>query len=146
MSLPRFLFFTAMATLVCVLAWVLVVLFIDPTQGGAIGPSLFFVSLYGGTFGIFLLIGFFFRLFIHKKEPPFHHVGISLRQSFWLATLLVLALLLQWSGLFEWWIGVLLVVGFSVLEAFFLSRSLEKRHLRRPVHHPKAHEIDQPSN
>lgn len=137
MSLPRFLFFTAIGTLVCALAWVGVVLYIDPTQGGWIGPTLFFVSLYLGVFGLFLLLGFFARLAIHKNEPPFHHVGISLRQSFWLATLLVLSLVLQWNGLFEWWIGVLLVIGFSVLEAFFLSRAIDQRQHRRP-HSPEA--------
>lgn len=134
MSLPRFLFFTAVATALCIFGWVLVVLFIDPTQEGAVGPALFFISLYCAVFGIVLLIGFFVRLGIHRNEPPFHHVGISLRQSFWLATLLVLALVLQWNSLFEWWIGVLMVIGFSVLEAFFLSRTLEKRHVRHPRH------------
>ncbi|MEK7539941.1 MAG: hypothetical protein AAB558_01705 [Patescibacteria group bacterium] len=146
MSLPRFLFFTAVGTLVCILAWLFVLFFIDPTQGGAIGPTLFFISLYLSVFGIFLLIGFFIRLIIHKQEPPFHHVAISLRQSFWLATLLVLSLILQWNGLFEWWIGVLLVIGFSVLEAFFLSRAVDKRSKRRPVHHPQSHEIEHPVN
>lgn len=140
MSLPRFLFFTAIGSLVSGLAWVLVVLFIDPTQGGWIGPTLFFVSLYAGVFGIFLLVGFFMRLLVHKSEPPFHHVGISLRQSFWLATLLVLSLFLQWNGLFEWWIGVLLVIGFSVLEAFFLSRQIDKQHHRRPSKHESTHQ------
>lgn len=146
MSLPRFLIFTALGTLVCWIAWVCVVFFIDPTQGGSIGPSLFFLSLYLAVFGLFLLVGFFLRLAIHKHEPPFHHVGISLRQSFWLATLLVLSLVLQWNALFEWWIGVLLVVGFSVLEAFFLSRAIDQRKHRRPQHHPKSHEIDTPVN
>ena len=130
MSLPRFLLLAAIGTLLSVVGWVVVVFAIDPTQGGALGVALFFVSLFFGCLGLLFLISFFVRLAVHRAAPPFHHVGISLRQAFWVASAVTLVLLLLWYQLFAWWIGLLVVAACILFEIFFLSRSLDKRQRR----------------
>lgn len=59
---------------------------------------------------------------------PFKHIGISLRQALWFAILVCLTLFLVSQELLVWWMSFLLVIGLTVLEGFFLSRSKTTNH------------------
>jgi len=113
----------AMTTLVCWGAFVVVIFRIDPETGGSIALALFFISLFFALWGTLSLGGFLIRYIAERQAVPFRHVGVSLRQALWFAVLVALTLFLVSQELLVWWMSVLLIVGFTMLEAFFLSRA-----------------------
>lgn len=127
MSLRRYLSIMALTTVVCWLAFITVLFRVDPYSGGAIGFTLFYVALFFAVWGTLSLLGFFMRFLFKRHDVPYRHVGISLRQAFWFSTLIVLSLILVADELFVWWMVALLILGFTILEGFFLARSLEAR-------------------
>jgi len=131
MTLRRYLITMALTTLICWCAFVIVLFKIDPETGGTLGLSLCFISLFFSVWGTVSLIGFGVRSLFKRDVPFFQYIGISLRQALWFAILICLSLLLVVQELFVWWMSVLLVIGFTVLEGFFLSRSLEARYRQK---------------
>lgn len=128
MTLKRYLLMMIVTTLVCWASFVLVLFRIDPSTAGTIGLTLFFVSLFFALWGTLALIGFWIRLLIKRQSIPFEHIGISLRQSLWFAVLVSLSLLLVSQDIYVWWMSLLLVIGMTVAEGFFLARTLEPRY------------------
>jgi hypothetical protein len=122
MSLKRYLITMSLMTLVCWLAWVVVLFKIDPNQAGAIGLTLFYVSLLFALVGTFSLFGFFIRVWFSKEEIIYRHLGISTRQSIWFALLVVVTLLLKKADFLRWWSALPLIVFLMLMEFFFLSR------------------------
>lgn len=133
MSLRRYLITMAITTLICWAAFFTVLLRIDPNVSGTIGFVLFYVALFFALWGTLGLMGFFVRYFWHRQSVPFSHIGISLRQSFWFALIVVLSLILVAEELFELWTGGLLILGFTLLEGFFLihAHSVQRRYQSR---------------
>lgn len=112
----------SLMTLVCWLAWVVVLFQIDPEQAGGIGLILFYVSLLFALIGTFSLFGFFMRVWFSKEQIVYRHLGISTRQSIWFAVLMVAALLLKKADFLRWWSAGLLIIFLLILEFFYLSR------------------------
>lgn len=121
----------AMTTAICWGAFIIVLFRIDPNSAGSVGLLLFFVALFFAIWGSFSMLGFFIRYLFIKDTVLFRHVGISLRQAFWFAILICLSLFLVTQELLAWWMSILLVIGLSVLEGFFLSRAHEDRHRQK---------------
>lgn len=109
-------------SLVCWGAWFLVIFNIDPYNSGFIGLASFYLILFLALLGTLSLIGFFIRMIFIKKAVLFRQIGVSLRQATLFSVLIMLSILLQANKLFTWWNAILLVIGFSLLEFFFLSR------------------------
>lgn len=130
MSLKRYLFLMALSTLLCWLAWVTVLFYIDPETAGTTGLFCFYFSLFFAFLGTFSLLSLGLRLVWQKDKMPFQLVGISLRQALWLAILVTLSLVLMGESLFTWWAAGLLIAALLILEAFFLIRSLEYKRKR----------------
>lgn len=130
MSLKRYLFLMALSTLLCWLAWITVLFYIDPETAGTTGLICFYFSLFFSFLGTFSLLSLGLRLVLQKEKMPFQLVGISLRQALWLAILVTLSLALMGEDLFTWWAAILLVLALLILEAFFLTRSLEYKRRR----------------
>jgi hypothetical protein len=118
----------AMTTLVCWGAFVVVLFRIDPETGGSLALALFFLSAFFALWGTLSLCGFFIRYLVQRSTVPFKHIGISLRQALWFAILVCLTLFLVSQELLVWWMSFLLVIGLTVLEGFFLSRSKTTNH------------------
>lgn len=132
MTLRRYLITMAITTCICWCAFIMVLFRIDPNNGGSVGLTLFFVSLFFAIWGSLSMLGFFIRYgLLRRSVVPFRHVGISLRQALWFAILTTLTLLLVSQELLVWWMSILLVFALTVLEGFFLSRSLEVRHRQK---------------
>lgn len=122
MSLRKYLILMGVCTFFCWLAWLMVILYIDPETAGFIGIFCFFISLFVALVGLISLINFFIRFNINKKTAPFRHIGISLRQSLFFSILIMACLFLQQHRLLTWWNAILLVIGLTILEFFFLTR------------------------
>jgi hypothetical protein len=128
MSLKRYLIIMSLMTLVCWLAWVVVLFQIDPEQAGGIGLTLFYVSLLFALIGTFSLLGFFIRVWFSKEPVIYRHLGISTRQSIWFAILVVVSLLLKKADFLRWWSAGLLLIFLLLLEFFYLSRRIVRPH------------------
>lgn len=131
MTLRRYLLTMSLTTLICWVAFVIVIFQIDPYTSGPVGLSLFFVSLFFAVWGTLSLCGFLFRYVFFRNVVPYKYIGTSLRQAFWFAVILALSLFLASQELFSWWVGGLLVFGLAVFEAFFLARSVEARYSQK---------------
>ncbi|PIW37158.1 MAG: hypothetical protein COW24_01715 [Candidatus Kerfeldbacteria bacterium CG15_BIG_FIL_POST_REV_8_21_14_020_45_12] len=131
MTLKRYLLTMGLTTLICWVAFIVVLFRIDPDTGGTIGLLLFFTSMFFAAWGTLSLIGFLVRFLLFRNTVPFRYIGTSLRQALWFATLLCLTLFLVSQELLSWWMTILLIIGLCVLEAFFLARSLEARYDKR---------------
>lgn len=125
MTLKQYLMIMSLTTVVCWLSFVIVLFRINPETGGSVGLLLFFISLFFALWGTLSLAGFFMRLLVKRQSVPFQHVGISLRQALWFALLVTISLFLVSQELFIWWMSLVLIVGLTLFEAFFLARSLQ---------------------
>ncbi len=121
----------AFTTIICWGCFAVVLFRIDPSDGGVIGLGLFFIALFFALWGSISLLGFFIRLLFKRNTVPFRHIGISLRQALWFAILICLTLFLVSQSLLIWWMALFLVAGLTILEGFFLARSIESRIQKR---------------
>lgn len=126
MTLRNFLVFLSFSGLASWAAWVLVVVYIDPTASGIIGLIVFYVALFLSLLATFTLLGILGRIAtrVYKKEQyvVFRFLMPAVRQSVWLSLLAVISLWLLAAGLFSVWAVTALLFGFILLEAFYLSR------------------------
>lgn len=133
MRVSHFLVLLAAAGLVSGAAWVVVVLFIDPTQTGAIGIALFYATLACTVFAVVVLLGLFSRVMLKRVQKQsvvaFHLMLPTLRQALWCSCIVVVSLILASQELFSWFVGLVLVLFFSLLEGFLFS-----------LHKPSPHE------
>lgn len=127
MTLRRYVSIMSITTLLCWASWLLVIFDIDPDEGGVLAFILFFIALFFAVWGTASLIGFIIRFLIFRKVPAFQHIGVSLRQAFWFALLLIVPLVLISRQLFVWWMSILMVIIVTAIEGFFLSRGLQQR-------------------
>lgn len=127
MSLRKYLITMTVITLVCWIAWLIVLFYLDPEQTGLMGFLFFYVSLFFALIGTFSLLGFFVRVWFSKEQVIFRHLGVATRQSLWFSLLLIGTLLLQGAGFIRWWNVLLLIIFLTILEFFFLSRKVVRR-------------------
>lgn len=128
MSLLKYLLIMATGTLLSWVAWAIVLFYIDPFSTGMVGLLAFYSTFFFGVMGLLSLLGFAIRALVHRKEPLFRFIGISLRQSFWIALTVIISLILLSQDLWNVWTGGLLFLGFVILESFFLMRGKENNY------------------
>ncbi|MBI5731807.1 MAG: hypothetical protein HY982_00405 [Candidatus Magasanikbacteria bacterium] len=123
MSLKHYLIFMGAATLLCWLAWIMVVWGVNPGGAGTGGFFLFYISFFLALLGTLSLAGFVIRIIFRPPgQPHFRTVKKAFRQSIFFAGLLVCAFFLQSQRLLNWWNVIALVAAFVFFELFFLSR------------------------
>ncbi|EKD76326.1 MAG: hypothetical protein ACD_43C00151G0002 [uncultured bacterium] len=126
MTLRNFLVFLGVAGLCSWGAWVTVLVYIDPTASGTIGIAVFYVALFLALLATFTLCGVLGRVLarVYRKESyvVFRFLVPAVRQSVWLSLLAVISLWLLAAELFSIWAVTALLLGFILLEAFYLSR------------------------
>lgn len=127
MSLRKYLILMTSTTLICWIAWLFVLYYMDPTKAGFITFFLFYISLFLAALGTFSLLGFFIRVWFSKEKVIFRHLGVSTRQSFLFSALLAITLILQGSGYMKWWSMLFIILFLLLLEFFFLSRKIVHR-------------------
>ncbi len=115
--------------LIAILSWsgfVAVINFINPNESGFIGHFLFYSSLFLATVATLSIFGFLLRSKILQGELAFRQVAVTFRQAFWFGLLVTISLWLEARDLLTWWNLILLILGLTLLEFFFLS--LRNRH------------------
>lgn len=122
MTLSRYLILMIIGTLLCWLAWFLVVFQIDPFKASLISLFIFYVSLFLSLIGTFAIVGFLFRILLMKqKEPYFKQVKKSFRHSLFFALLIIFALILQSQKLLNWWNILIILLVLIFFEMYFLA-------------------------
>jgi len=115
-------YFTALSfgTIICWIAFLLVILNIDPTKMFGIGIAAFFSSLFLSLLGTFTMLGIYIRRGFGNAEVIF----TSFRQGALLTILLVGLLILQLLRVLTWWDGILFVLSVILLEFTIRNRSI----------------------
>lgn len=131
MSVSKFLVSLAIAGAGSIAAWVIVLLYIDPTQTGWIGLALFYATLACASFATVVLLGISGRVLLKRLQREsilaFKLMLPTLRQALWCTSMIMISLLLASHQLFSWFAGIVLVLFFTILEGFLYS--LQKNHL-----------------
>lgn len=113
-------------TIICWVAWVLVLVLINPQQSDLIGFVLFYFSLFLALLGTASIFGFLIRVWL-KKKPIFKQVEIAFRQGIWLGLLVLIIFILKGLDLLRWWNALFLVLFLIFLELFFLLSNRKYR-------------------
>ncbi|MFH1233786.1 MAG: hypothetical protein V1649_04025 [Patescibacteria group bacterium] len=122
MSLTKYLITMFAGTFISFVAWVYILLNIDPTQTSILGFVFFYASLGLTLVGLFSLIGFGARKIFMKQELDFRHVYVSFRQAVFISFILIAVLLLQSYNLFSWLNIILLIIALTALDFFLVSK------------------------
>jgi hypothetical protein len=122
MTLRNYLLVMSVLTIICWGIFFFVAGTIDPFSTNWLGFLLFYASLFLALSGLSTLIGFLVRFIILKRELAFNLVKLSFRQSFLFSLFLIVALFLQAGSLLNWLNLLFLIITFSILELFLISR------------------------
>lgn len=130
MTLRTYLLLFTFATVLAWVGWMTILVQIDPTVADGIMLFAFYVSFFIALFGLFSLVGFFFRVWFSEETRMFTHLGVSSRQGALLAGFLSVLLFLQAGGYLFWWNMLLLLLAIVIIEYFFISPNSEHPHGR----------------
>lgn len=122
MSLKAYIWSLMLSTLLAMGAWIFVLLKIDPYESGIVGQGLFYFIFWLMMLGIFVNVLVWLRVRFLGGEQGLSTMGLSFRQGFLLSLLIVALLVLRASGYLVWWLGLLVVAGFFLIELIFLSK------------------------
>jgi len=120
MTLKSYLFVMSVLTIFCWGIFIFVASLIDPVITTWLGLALFYLALFLSLSGTIALIGFIFQFFILKKDLAFNLVKKSFRQAFVLSFFIILLLILQSQGMFNW-LNLFLLITIFVIGEIFLS-------------------------
>lgn len=119
-------------------AWIVVLIFIDPTQTGAVGIGLFYATLACWLFAAITLLGLLSRVLMRRVQKQsviaFRLMLPTLRQALWSTLIVVISLVLAAHALFSWLTASLLILFFTMLEGFLYS--LQKDNSKDLSHEP----------
>jgi hypothetical protein len=101
--------------------WLAVILFLGPIQAGILGYLLFFLTLFLAVASTTSLFGYLIRRLVAPTVFSAYTVRVALRQGIWLSLFLNLLLIFHLVELYRWWIGMILITIFLVVELVFLS-------------------------
>ncbi|MBP9864559.1 hypothetical protein KBC54_03880 [Patescibacteria group bacterium] len=117
MSFRAYLLFMGVSTIIAWLAWVVLLLNIDPTQASLFVFIIFYFTLAVGLIGTISLLSMAYRVLVVKQHDLIiRQVRVAFRHAVLLSSLAVISLALSASGLFHWWVLVVLIVGASMIE------------------------------
>ncbi|RLC37875.1 hypothetical protein DRH29_00465 [candidate division Kazan bacterium] len=118
MPVKGYLIGTSIATLLTLVAFLLVLFYFDPTTAGLVGVILFFISLGATLMGLITLLLY---LFVRRKflENPIKAYTISLRGGILLGAILISAGILKSLGALNWWNTAMIILVALVLEIYF---------------------------
>jgi len=122
MTLRQYIITMIISTFLCWLAWVFVILNIDPFQTNTLGFVFFYTSLFLALIGTISLLTFFaYHLFGSRDLPLFRYVQISFKQALFTAIFLTAFLFLQGKGYLNIWNAGILIAIFILIISFTIS-------------------------
>lgn len=117
MTLKTYLASIAVGTILCLIAWISVIINIDPHEAGVVGFFLFYMTLFLGLIGFSSTVGLGIRKLIFVQEDiVFRHARRTFRQSVIFSALIIVTLVLLQIDFLRWWNAVILVALGIVLE------------------------------
>lgn len=128
MTHGKFLAVIGFATAIAVTGWATVVRNIDPTQSGATGLILFYLTLFTSLVGALTLLGILFRVHVAKRrDVVLREVRVAFRHAILLSTTAVASLALAANRSFRWWSLPILLLIVGAAEYVFLNRDAARR-------------------
>ena len=122
MTLRGFIITMFIGTLICWVAFAIVILNTNPYEAGTMSFIFFYLSLLLSLTGTITVIGIFVRLSILRRDDFIsRRVSASFRQGALLAVVICAGLYLMSKNLLTWWNVVFFILGISLLEFFFIS-------------------------
>lgn len=121
MSIKTFIASVIFSAILSLIAWVLLLVYVDPGKIEGWRLVLFYAVLFLFCISLFLLIGLWGRKLAAGKRLNISAFMNSFRQSVLFSLLLVGILILQSFQLLAWWNGLLLVGAIVFLEFCFLA-------------------------
>lgn len=113
-----------LGTLICWVAWALVIRSTDPATAPWFIFFFFYASLFLALLGTFTLLGFLWRIWQQREAVVLlRHVRKTFRQGFLFAALVTGALALRAQGWLTWWSALLLLLVLVVVESLFFTRN-----------------------
>lgn len=97
--------------------------FFSPENSNAPILFLLFFSLFFALCGLFSLIALYFHQRKNKQQPLEYFFGISFREGTLLSSLLVGYILLQFFGIFYWWLALIFLIIIVAIELAFLGKA-----------------------
>lgn len=126
MSLSAYLWGIRLFTLLSFLAFLGVVIALDPEVAGGLGKGLFFISLFAFLTGILtLLVTWIYRKGLGDVGAA-HNLGGAFRQAFLLALFALGIIFFRYAGILVWWDALLLLAAVLLAE-FSLRRFSETK-------------------
>lgn len=108
-----------LATVLCWLAWVMVIINVNPFADSGLGFFFFFLSFGLAFLGTFTMLIFLVYYFFSKKDwPLFRFVQKSFQAGVFLSVLLVVLLYLQGKSFLNWW-NILIFLAMIILLTLF---------------------------
>lgn len=123
MNFRQYIISMFVGTFLSCIAFLLSLFLINPEATSKAGFFFWYSSLFLASLGIFSSLGVLFRIFLFRKEKEVTHVVTSLRQSFWAAAVMLIALMLLKKQLLNWWNVIMLCASVLLLELIFLSQN-----------------------
>ncbi|HBR80339.1 MAG: hypothetical protein UX09_C0004G0008 [Candidatus Uhrbacteria bacterium GW2011_GWE2_45_35] len=121
MTFKQFLITMAGATFIVWLAWLFILLNLDPVVSGWSGFLFFYCTLGTALVGTLAIVGTAVRRSFRPNDLISRQVLVSFRQAIWLSAILVTTMILFSQGVFRLWIISLVIVVFAFVELAFLS-------------------------
>jgi len=122
MSVRAHITLMLVATIFSWLGWLLVIINVNPYEAAWWGFALFYALLFLCLFGTFSVVGYTIRSVMKTKRVTIRfRITTAFRQSLLWSTSLIIALALQGQRLLTWWIFVIVIVVFVLIESIIMS-------------------------
>jgi len=125
MRLKSILFFNISVFLFAIALVLVTIANNDPLSSSFNVFLTFYAALFVTLWSTLTLLFFFIKSRI-LKELQITSYYPTLRQALFLSIALTILLLLQGLNIFDWWVGVSIIIAFCLLELFFESKSKRK--------------------
>jgi len=106
--------------------WVFLLNNVNPFQAPAWIIVLTYLTLFLFLTCLFAIIGFYLKVWLSNREVIFAHLVPTLRQSAFLAFLLIGFIFLIQVKSLNWWVAALFSIAVLMLELFFHSKGAHR--------------------
>lgn len=122
MTFRWFMLVMSLASASAWIAWFFVLHSIDPVKTSLLGFVLFYATIFIACLGTTVMLGTLIRLWLHPEEILYRQTVRSFRQGIIFSLLFTSTLLLLAFDLLFWWTIALLIILFTLVELYFVSK------------------------
>lgn len=121
MTVRLFIIGSVLASIISWAVWVAIVGYLDPVRAGWIGYTLFFMAFFLAVASTVTMIGYLVRRIVAPQQLAAYAVRSAMRQGVLVGMFIELLLGMQLARLYQWWLAVIIIILFLVIEAVFYS-------------------------